>query len=50
MVRIIVIKIVHLTGIMEWEKNRVLSAKNRQEFLALIGRKIASGWDKGNLR
>jgi hypothetical protein len=27
------------------EKNGVLSAKNRQEILALIGRKIASGWD-----
>jgi hypothetical protein len=45
-VRIIVIKMVHLAGIMGWEKkNRVLSAKNRQEILALIGRKIASGWD-----
>jgi hypothetical protein len=38
---------VHLAGIMGKKiKTGVLSAKNRQVILALIGRKIASGWDR----
>jgi hypothetical protein len=43
MVRIIVIKMIHLAGIMGKKiNNGVLSAKNRQVILALIGRKIAT--------